>query len=128
MEAQIDAVLSRFVARANEVRNQLNSQAWGPSKALDEVSHAPLALRGDTVASFLHRRSSYPITAAAACQLASYSRVMRPITVPGCLKGTLSCQLQCHEQASEDAVQVVNSCSTHSQCACCGVVCRLWRL
>jgi hypothetical protein len=37
VEAQIDAVLSRFVARANEVRNQLNSQAWGPSKALDEV-------------------------------------------------------------------------------------------
>lgn len=37
VEAQIDAVMSRFVARANEVRNQLNSQAWGPGKALDEV-------------------------------------------------------------------------------------------
>jgi len=30
-------LLSKFVARANEVRNQLNSQAWGPDKALDEV-------------------------------------------------------------------------------------------
>jgi hypothetical protein len=45
VEAQIDAVLSRFVARANEVRNQLNSQAWGPSKALDEVSHATVWTR-----------------------------------------------------------------------------------
>jgi hypothetical protein len=37
VEAQIDAVMSRFVARANEVRNQLNSQAWSSDKALDEV-------------------------------------------------------------------------------------------
>lgn len=37
VEAQIDAVMSKFVARANEVRNQLNSQAWSPDKALDEV-------------------------------------------------------------------------------------------
>lgn len=43
VEAQIDAVLSRFVARANEVRNQLNSQAWGPSKALDEAVAAVTA-------------------------------------------------------------------------------------
>lgn len=37
VEAQIDAVMSKFVARANEVRNQLNSQAWSPDRALDEV-------------------------------------------------------------------------------------------
>lgn len=52
VEAQIDAVLSRFVARANEVRNQLNSQAWGPGKALDEVrtggEHTACAVLCDT--------------------------------------------------------------------------------
>jgi hypothetical protein len=46
VEAQIDAVMSRFVARANEVRNQLNSQAWSSDRALDEVRLAHSTNRG----------------------------------------------------------------------------------
>jgi hypothetical protein len=35
--AQVDAVLGKFVSKANELRTQLNSQQLGAGKALDEV-------------------------------------------------------------------------------------------
>jgi hypothetical protein len=43
---QVDAVLTKFVARANDVRAQLSSQQLGASRALDEVGPClPTALR-----------------------------------------------------------------------------------
>lgn len=35
--AQVEAVMAKFVARANDVRGQLNSQQLSAGKALDEV-------------------------------------------------------------------------------------------
>jgi hypothetical protein len=37
VSAQVDAVLSRFVVRANAIRSQLNNQQLNAGSALDEV-------------------------------------------------------------------------------------------
>lgn len=39
--AEVDAVLGKFVARANELRGQLNSHQLAAGKVLDEVSSDP---------------------------------------------------------------------------------------
>lgn len=44
--AQVDAVLGKFVARANELRAQLNTQQLGPGRVLDEVGWTALSGRG----------------------------------------------------------------------------------
>eukprot|EP00775_Hariotina_reticulata_P011013 gene11013-11167_t len=46
--AQVDAVLGKFVSKANELRTQLNSQQLGASKALDETA-AALAVFGSEI-------------------------------------------------------------------------------